>query len=167
MSEWDNIEGFQQWSDKLGELLNAATQAASNPDRDARFAVSSRLREFIDNSWPNDRAIRALDDIAVQAAKDLMLETIDQRLREIVGRTAEWQQIAKQFRDLSDAAGAQAASIRLEKAHRVAQSLTESVHLLQDLRASLGDTSDPELARNLAKAVETLQRLRAQIERVA
>jgi hypothetical protein len=166
MSEWDNIEGFQQWSDKLGELLAAATQAANNPDRDARFDVSSRLRDFIDNSWPNDQATRALDDIAVQAAKDLMLETIDLRLREIVGRTAEWRQITKQFRDQASTAGAQAASIRLEKAHRVALSLTESVHLLQDLRSSLSDTDDPEFARNVAKAVDTLQKLRAQIERV-
>lgn len=167
MSEWDNIEGFQQWSDKLGELLTAATQAASDPDREARFAVSSRLREFIDHSWPNDQAIRALDDIAMQAAKDLMLETIDQRLREIVGRTAEWQRVTKQFRDRAAAAAAQAASIRLEKAHRVAQALTESVHLLQDLKGSLSDADDPEFAKNVAKAVETLQKLRAQIERMA
>lgn len=165
MSEWDNIDGFQQWSDKLGELLDAAVDAARNPDREARFTVSRRLRAFIDNSWPNDEAIVTLDRIAAQTAKDLMLDTIDARLREIVGRTAEWQLIAKQFRDQAAAAGAQAASIRLEKAHRVALSLTESVHLLQDLRSSLGDADDPEFARNVARAVDTLQKLRAQIER--
>lgn len=166
MSEWDTINGFQQWSDKLGELLDTAMEAARNPDREARFTVSRRLREFIDNSWPNDQAIAALDKIAAQTAKDLMLDSIDERLGEIVGRTAEWQLITKQFRDLAAAAGTQAASIRLEKAHRVALSLTESVHLLQDLRSSLSDTDDPEFARNMVKAVDSLQKLRAQIERV-
>jgi hypothetical protein len=165
MSEWDNISGLQQWSDKLGELLDTATEAARNPDLEARFTVSRRLREFIDNSWPNDQAIAALDKIAAQTAKDLMLDSIDERLGEIVGRTAEWQLIAKQFRDQAAAAGAQSAAIRLEKAHRVAQSLTESVHLLQDLRSTLSDTENPEFAKNVAKAVDTLQKLRLQIER--
>lgn len=165
MSEWDHIEGFQQWSDKLGELLGEAREAARGSDDDARFAVSDRLTEFILHSRPNDQAIRALDDLAAKTSKDLMLGTIEERLREIVGRTAEWQLISKQFRDLSAAAGAQAATLRLEKAHRVAQSLTESVHLLQDLRNSLGEVSDPDFARNVAKAVETLQKLRVQIER--
>jgi hypothetical protein len=47
----------------------------------------------------------------------------------------------------------------------VALALTESVHRLQDLRSSLSETDDPELVRNVAKAVDTLQKLRAQIER--
>ena len=166
MSEWDNISGFQQWSDKLGELLDAAREAAHNPDSNARFAVSDRLTEFILNSRPNDQAIKALDNLAARTSQDLMLGTIDERLREIIGRTAEWHQITKQFSDQAAAAGAQAASVRLEKAHRVALSLTESVHLLQDLRSSLSDTDDPEFARNVGKAVETLQKLRVQIERV-
>jgi len=166
MSEWDNISGFQQWSDKLGELLGEAREAARNPESNARFAISDRLTEFILNSRPNDQAIKALDSLAARTSQDLMLGTIDERLREIVGRTAEWHQITKQFSDQAAAAGTQAASIRLEKAHRVALSLTESVHRLQDLRSSLSDTDDPEFARNVGKAVDTLQKLRAQIERV-
>jgi len=166
MNEWDNIKGLEQWSNKLGELLEAARQAAFDPDTDKRFGVSHRLNEFIRHSHPNDAAIKTLDRIAGQAAQDLMLATIDERLREISGRTAEWLQIAKQFRDQAVEAGRRAAEIRLHKMHRVAVSLTESVHLLQDLRASLSDTEDPEFARNVAKAVETLQKLRQQIERV-
>lgn len=166
MSEWDTIEGFPQWSAKLGELLGEAREAARNPDSNARFAVSDRLTEFILNSRPNDEAIKALDDLAARTSQDLMLGALDDRLREIVGRTAEWHQITKQFSGQAEAAGSQAASIRLEKVHRVARSLTESVHRLQELRSSLGDTDDPEFARNMAKAVETLQKLRAQIERM-
>ncbi len=165
MSEWDHIEGFQQWSDKLGELLGAAREAARNPDSEARFAVSDRLTQFILNSYPNDEAIKALDEIAARASQDLMLGVLDARLMEIVGRTAEWHQVTKQFSAQAAALGAQAASIRLEKAHRVAQALTESVHRLQDLRTSLGDADDPELVRTVTRAVDTLQKLRAQIER--
>lgn len=167
MSEWDNIEGFQQWSDKLGELLAEARAAASDPDSSARFTVSERLTEFILNSRPNDEAIKALDAVAARASQDLMLSVLDERLREIIGRTAEWHQIAKQFSEQTATAGEKAAAIRLEQAHRLAQSLTESVHRLQELRGSLGDTDDPEFARSLARAVETLQKLRTQVERMA
>lgn len=166
MSEWDNINGFEQWSAKLGELLGEAREAARNPDSNARFAVSDRLTEFILNSRPNDEAIKALDDLAARTSQDLMLGILDERLKEIVGRTAEWHQLTKQFSEHAASAGAQAAAIRLEKAHRVAQSLTESVNLLQDLRSSLSDTDDPEFSRNVSEAVETLQKLRAQIERM-
>lgn len=166
MSEWDNIEGFQQWSDKLGELLGEARVAARNPDSDARFAVSDRLTEFILNSRPNNEAIKALDDIAARTSQNLMLGILDERLMEIIGRTAEWLQIAKQFSEQAASAGAQAAVIRLEKAHQVALSLTESVHRLQELRSSLSDADDPEFVKSVSKAVETLQKLRAQIERV-
>lgn len=166
MSEWDDIEGFQQWSDKLGGLLVEAKAAAGNPDSDLRFAVSERLTEFILNSRPNDEAIKALDEVAARASQDLMLSVLDERLREIIGRTAEWHQITKAFREQAATVGEKTAAIRLEKAHRVAQSLTESVHRLQELRSSLSDTDDPEFARSMAKAVETLQKLRAQIERM-
>lgn len=165
MSEWDNIEGLQQWTNKLGELLEAAKEAAHSPDIEVRLAASDQLAGFIVNSRPNDAAIKALDALAAKASQDLMLATIEERLKEIAGRTAEWHQLAKQFREQAETAGMQAAAIRLEKARRVAQSLTESVHLLQDLRGSLKDTGDPEFARNLARAVEVLQKLRSQIER--
>ncbi len=165
MSEWDNIEGLQQWTDKLGELLDAAKAAASSPDIEMRLAVSDRLAGFIVNSRPNDAAIKALDGLAARASQDLMLATLDERFKEIAGRTAEWHLIARLFREQAESAGMRAAEIRLEKTRRAAQSLTESVHHLQDLRSSLSDTEDPEFARNLAKAVEMLQKLRSQIER--
>lgn len=165
MSEWDNIEGLQQWSDKLGELLEAAREAAHSPDIETRLAASDRLAGFIVNSRPNDAAIKALDGLAARASQDLMLASIEERLKEIAGRTAEWHQLAKQFREQAETAGMRAAEIRLEKTRKVALSLTESVNLLQDLRSSLSGTEDPEFVRNLARAVETLKKLRSRIER--
>lgn len=164
MSEWENIDGLQQWTDKLGELLGAAKEAARNSDIETRLVVSDRLAEFIANSWPNDAAIKALDELAAKASQGLMLATIEERLREIAGRTAEWHLIVKQFREQAETAGMRAAEIRLQKAHRVVQSLTESVHLLKDLRGNFNDSEDPEFIKNLTKGLEMLQKLRSQIE---
>lgn len=162
---WDDIEGTEQWKAKLDELLKAAEGAARENDDGKRLAVSRRLTDFIMHSWPNDKAIKAMDEIAKRAAQDLLLQTVQERVREIAGRTAELLQLAKEFQDQADAASARASGIRLEKAHRVTRTLTDSVHLLKDFRASLDLSSDADLIRNVEKAMETIQKLRVLVER--
>ncbi len=163
--EWEDIEGHEQWQAKLEELLGEAESAAREDGDANRLAVSRRLTDFIMNSWPNDKAIKAMDEIAKRTAQDLLLQTIHERVREIAGRTAELRQLGKEFQDLADAASTSASAIRLEKAHRVAKTLTDSVHLLKDLRASLDSGSDASLIRNVDKAMDTIQKLRAMVER--
>jgi len=162
--EWEGIKGHKQWKAKLEELLAEAESAARGDDA-KRFAVSRRLTDFILNSWPNDKAIKAMDEIAKCSAQNLLLQTVDERVREIAGRTAELRQLAKEFQDLADAANASASAIRLEKAHRVARTLTDSVHILKDFRASLDTGSDADLLRNVEKAMDTIQKLRTLVER--
>ena len=56
MSEGDTTARFAEWSQKLAELLKEAGAAAQQTDVTARFALSTRLTEFIINSivvfWP-------------------------------------------------------------------------------------------------------------------
>lgn len=165
MSEWDDIEGHEQWAAKLEELLKEAEAAARETDDRKRLEVSRRLTDFIMHSWPNDKTVKALDEIAKRAAQDVLLQVIGDRLREIAGRTAELRQLAKEFQERAEAASAKASEIRLEKAHRVAQTLTESVHALKDFRTALDEGSNADLVRNVERAVETIQKLRALVER--
>ena len=97
MSEWDDIEGFESWSRKLRSLLDAAADAAKQTNHDSRFAMSERLTEFVENSFPNDEKIRALDDIASKAAIGLLEQNVDERLKSIVTRNTELAQLSKQF----------------------------------------------------------------------
>jgi hypothetical protein len=163
--EWDGIEGADQWHAKLVALLGDADAAARDGDDDARLAVSRHLTDFILHSWPNDDAIKAMDAIAKRAAQDLLLLTVQERVREIAGRTAELRQLGKEFAERAEAASARAAGIRLDKAHRVATTLTDSVHLLKDFRLELDQDGDADLVRNVDKAVATIQKLRALVER--
>lgn len=162
---WDEIEGHKQWKAKLDELLKDAEGAAREADDGKRLAASRRLTDFIMHSRPNDKAIKAMDEIAKRTAQDLLLQTVQERVREIAGRTAELRQLAKDFQDLADAASASASRIRLDKAHRVTQTLTDSVHLLKDFRASLNTGGDAELIRGVEKAMDTIQKLRSLVER--
>ena len=163
--EWDDIEGQEQWKAKLDELLKAAEAAAREADDQKRLAVSRRLTDFIMHSWPNDKAIKAMDELAKHAAQDLLLQTVQDRVREIAGRTAELHQLAKEFQDRADAASARASGIRLEKAHSVTRALTDSVHLLKDFQTSLDTQDDAELIRSVEKAMDTIQKLRTLVER--
>jgi hypothetical protein len=163
--DWDAIEGQDAWKAKLEELLRDAERAARAADDLPRLETSRRLTEFIMHSWPNDETIKALDAIAKRAAQDLLLQTVHERVREIAGRTAELHLLAKQFAGLAEAASARAASIRLDKAHRVAQNLTEAVHVLKDFRLALDTAGDADLIRSVDKAMETIQKLRGLVER--
>jgi len=162
---WENIEGHEQWKAKLDELLKDATDAVRESDDQKRLEVSDRLTDFIMHSWPNDQVIHAMDEIAKRAAQDLLLQTVQDRVREIAGRTAEFHQLAKQFRDSSEEASARAAEIRLQKARRVTQTLTDSVLVLKDFRSALDSGSDADLVRSIEKAIETIQKLRSLVER--
>ncbi|MCK7508715.1 MAG: hypothetical protein MZV70_34900 [Desulfobacterales bacterium] len=130
--------------------------AARESDDQKRLEVSDRLTDFIMHSWPNDQVIHAMDEIAKRAAQDLLLQTVQDRVREIAGRTAEFHQLAKQFRGSTEEASAGAAEIRLQKARRVTQALTDSVNVLKDFRAALDRGSDADLVRSIEKAIETI-----------
>jgi hypothetical protein len=131
----------------------------------ARFAESRRLREFIRESYPNSDEIQALDEIAKKAAIGLLEQNIDERLKSIAARDAELAQLAKQFEGAaSDAEGA-AASIRLERARKALDALTDGIVKMKELRGALKSVADKDLVKALEKAMAAAQAARSLIER--
>jgi hypothetical protein len=167
MSEGEDIRGFEGWKKKLGELLAEAETACQCEDPEPRFKLSRRLTEFVEQSYPNDGQIRALDKIAAGLATDLMLNTIGERLKSLAQRNTELARLAKEFQAQADAAAASASSIRLEKARKVVLSLTDSVSAIKELGVALQEEKEGELAARLEKALKSIQDLRSFIEREA
>ncbi len=164
MSEWDNIQDFDGWKSKLADLVTEAEAAARNTDVEARFALSSRLTEFIIHSSPNTPEIMALDAIAERTRAGLMQLTIEERLAAISARTGELARLTKEFQAHAAAGEASAASIRLERAHRVVDSLTESVRTLKEFRSVLETGIDDDLAKSLDRIISSIQKLRSDVE---
>ncbi|HEY0338270.1 MAG TPA: hypothetical protein VGC70_13095 [Burkholderiales bacterium] len=160
MSEWDGIEGFESWSRKLRSLLDAAADAAKQTNHDSRFAMSERLTQFVENSYPNDEKIRALDDIASKAAIGLLEQNIDERLKSIVTRNTELAQRSKQFDIGGEDARASAASIRFERTRKTLDVLNNGVETMNDLRSTLKTGTDRQLIASLDKAVIAAQKVR-------
>ena len=160
MSEWDGIESFESWSRKLRSLLDAAADAAKQTNHDSRFAMSERLTQFVENSFPNDEKIRALDEIASRAAIGLLEQNIDERLKSIVARNAELAQLSKQFDVGAEDARASAASIRFERARKTLDVLNNGVETMKDLRSTLKTGADRQLIASIDKAVIAAQKVR-------
>ena len=165
MSEWDGIEGFESWSRKLRALLDEAAGIAKQEDHNGRFAMSERLTQFVENSFPNDEKIKALDDIASKAAIGLLEQNIDERLKSIAARNTELAQLAKQFDDGAADAKASAARIRFERTRKTLDVLNGGVAAMKDLRATLKGGTDKELIASIDKAMTAAQAVRNLLEK--
>lgn len=161
--EFEGIEGFEGWSAKLGELLLEAEQGALSEDFDS-FAMRERLHALIMASPNEIPEVRRLDDIARQARKDLVQQDLEQRLMSITERTNELTQVTKHIEAITADAAASARKIRLEKANKVAATLTGAVQALRDLESSLGEESDAEILASLGRVVSSIQRFRSTVE---
>jgi len=164
MSEWDEIQGFDDWRGKLDELLSEAETVARDEALEPRLALNERLKQFILRSGPNTPDVMALDKLAADARKALMQDTVGRRLEALAASTGELLRLTKQVQVASTANETAAASLRLEKSHQVVSSLTESVRALGELRAVLKDGADDALVQNLERVMGSIQRLRIAVE---
>jgi hypothetical protein len=164
MSEFDNIEDLQGWTDKLGELLTAAKAAAQQGELAPRLEVNERLMEFVENSFPNTSEINALDDIANQTATALLKQTIEERLQSISERTGEFLKLGKQFTALAEGNEAKASSIRLEAITSFIDSSTKVVDAAKALQKSLkDDAADKKLGEKILETIAAIEALRSSV----
>jgi hypothetical protein len=162
--EFDTIRDRAGWEAKLRELLAAAEKASSTNDDDARLAVASRLNRFVLESSPNTDEILALDALASAAARELSLVVVGAAVERIAKRTAALRSIAKQLDAVVARAEQAAASIRLEKAHRVIDAFTQAVRAVDDLQRVLAHGSDDQLRQRLTTLAGTLRDVQREVD---
>lgn len=162
--EFDTIKDRAGWEAKLRALLAAAEQASARNDDDARLAVAARLNRFVLESSPNTDAILALDALASAAARELSLAVVGDAVERIAGRTAALRSIAKQLDAVVARAEQAAASIRLEKAHRVIDAFTEAVRAVDDLDRVLARGADDRLRERLTTLAGALRDVQREVD---
>jgi hypothetical protein len=163
-TEFDKIKDDAGWKAKLKELLAAAEKASARNEDDERLSVATRLNRFVLESSPNTDEILALDELATTAARELSAAVVAGAVDRISGRTAALRSIAKQLEAVSLKAEQAAASIRLEKAHRVIDAFTEAVRAVDDLDAVLQEGSDEQLRKRLVKLADSIRDLRTELD---
>ena len=145
--------------------MDDAAKAAKRTEPEARFAMSEQLIAFVENSFPNDEKMKALDEIASKAAIGLLEQNIDDRLKSIVSRNAELAQLSKQFEAGAADAKASAASIRFERVKKTLDVLNSGVATLKDLRSTLKTGTDKQLIASIDKAMAAAQTVRNMLEK--
>lgn len=163
MSEFDGIEGHDGWQAKLNQLLTEARKEAKKDDT-AREVMADRLVEFVIRSVPNDDAILALDEIAKNAAVDLLRRTVEERVQAITERNAQLAGLRKQFETLAAKGAAEARALRLERVRKVADRLTDTVTQLRGFLDNLSHPNDDKLVEAVTEGIKTLKDLRELVE---
>ena len=153
MSEFDGIEGIEGWRTKLLEILDAAEEVAEQEDWPPRREVSRRLKDFILKSSPNTADILELDRIAKETRSALLRTTIAERLESIANRQADLVRLTKSVSAITEENLQSAASIRLERARRVVNSMTTTISQLREF----GTTLEP---RRLERSPDSSRRVR-------
>jgi hypothetical protein len=167
---------FAEWRTKLDTLLEEArTLAKANSHPDDRRDLRDRLHKFILRNPdvlpddPGSEVFGEMDDIARGARDDLLLQEISSRIDRIAERTYELGELEKRTRARTALNEKAAKTLRLEKATQVVASLTASLNAIKDLKAQLESSPESEedfteLAKQLGKALTTLQDLRNTVE---
>lgn len=142
----------QDCTAKLKALLDDAQNAAGQEDDDLRRRVSEQLKQFMIDSTPNNARIVALDDIAVEAAKALLIRNIDDRLVSIRTINIDLAKTTKQFSAAAAHASATANGLRLERLKQTIETLNDGVASIRQLKDALNTGTDPQLLDSLTKA---------------
>jgi hypothetical protein len=137
MSDWDNLNTYDDWRNRLDQLLAEGRDASSRNDDEARWRVCADLRMFVQKSRPNTDQVLELDRIASAAAKSLSLEAASGAIGRIESRTAELVVLSKELQRVGERAASSAVALRLERARAATEALAGIAGTLAGLDATL------------------------------
>jgi hypothetical protein len=160
---WDDVEGADAWLKELKKLLDKADRAAQNEDFAKRYEIAGYLNGFISKSRPQDAQVTDMDSLAAKAARDLMYQTIDERIAGMTQRTSEYLALAKAVASATEAAEAAAEGIRLTGVQNFISSATDLITSAKELCKSLDDTKadDKKIAKLIDTVVSSVENLRS------
>ncbi len=167
MSEWDNITDLEGWQDKLKSLLSEAKGMAEQGDLTTRLAMSERLTQFLEWSWPNTPEIKALDKIAADTANAILVDEIDRRLAALQARFSDYARLKKQFRSEAQVNQEAASKIRLENVISAIDATRAPIDAFKKLKESLKDTKkEKKLSEAVDETVESIETLRTMMAKL-
>lgn len=162
-NEFSNISGYDGWKSKLDQLLAVAKTASESGTPAARRKIADRLTDFAMESSPDTAEIVELDTIALDASRTILLNNIAGEVDAIAARTATLVTLAKKLGAVGRAATETAASIRLERAHRVVDAMTELVRSVDELDSVMTDDNEA-LRKKIRALAEAALKLRTEVE---
>lgn len=165
--DWNDLESADDWKRALDSILAAARRTSDENDDDERLELCKLLRAFVLKSFPNSKPITDYDRIALQAQQALSEAVVDEALDRIEARTTTLIALRKEVVAATAQAKAEAATLRLDKAHTVIDALTDASRALDEFGTVLVDGDDEELKKRLAEIATAIAKFRALVQRKA
>ncbi len=160
---WKDLETFDDWADALRSLMDVARAALKAGDAGARARIKKDLIAFVDRS--PDWIVKELDSLAGEVIKALGKAAIDDAISDIESRTVDLARLTKAIEAGTAANLQEARRIRLERARKTVDSITQTVGSLSDLKASLeSGAKDDAIRTDIETLIESLQSLRNTVE---
>lgn len=165
---------FTLWRDRLESLLADAIDAIESDDQ-SRQKCAQQLHDFIREnpasvpSDPSSGVFEEMDTIARSVRDALFLESVSGRVAAIMSRAYELGELEKKVRVQAAFNEQEARTLRLEKSRQVVATTTATIEALKALKLQLDEGAESDqtftaMSRRIAKVVDALQDLRAQVE---
>src|SRR5688572_27393689 len=132
MSEWDNLKTYEDWKNKLAELMDEARRASQANDDAALISIAPRLRTFVQKSRPNTPEVLALDRIAADAQRALTLQLASDAIARIEARTSALLVLGKTLQQIGARAEADASVLRLDRSYGAVDAIIGAHRAISD-----------------------------------
>lgn len=167
---FENITTIEGWSTALKDLLDRARSAT---ERQERFDISIALTDFQIASMAPDpgdadqvAAIHRFDAIAREAAEQVLIDEISERVQAIAGRAGDLAAAIKAFRARAEKNEQAAERLKLTPVVRAIRDATDLIESIREVRANLGDgDNNDKLRARLERLVKSVQDIRNALER--
>lgn len=163
--DFSDVEAIADWTKLLNDLLGLA-QAGGTAAQLSLLA--DKLDEFADKSSSDDLdAITKLDRIARKSARAMRMQSATDRVNELKSTMSDFQDVVKELNIASAALRKEASTLRAERFTAAVTSLTDTISSLKKLAEAVTNEGDNDIAKALAQAMTSAQKLRALLERPA
>jgi len=163
--DWTACENTAQWARLLNDLLALGAQADSTDRRDR---LADGLDAFANKSNSVDMdIIKKLDAAAGKAARALRLQNMEDNVSQLAADTPAFQAAVKDFNAVSAGLKKEASLLRAETFSAAVQTLTGTITSLNALGQAVNAADDAKIVAAAAQAVQSVQKLRALLEKPA
>lgn len=165
-AEFKTLKTFEQWRDKLSELLDEADAiAAQDPaPQGPVLKLNKRFTDFQVWSPPDVEGVEDLDTIAENARLAMLDDAVGDRVRELANTRSVLLTLGKELERRAEQDRQAAASMRLDKLTAALPKVNDAIHAALELKQTIDAAADKDLAATVEKALDGLQRLREAVE---
>jgi hypothetical protein len=160
--EFASLNSWNDWRAHLDAMLQQAQRIGAD-DLDACLAMNERFDAFILHSTASDGDVDALDRIAREAGRALLMAHVDERLQSLAARRSDLAHLTKRFRQQAALARQAAADLRMQRAVALVDDIAEVTGEINDAVHELESDDAAAFTTAVGTLAALLERLQGEL----